>query len=109
MPVWVQYQIAARLLNALLIAKLKGRVDSEDRAAPLPKAEDMRRSKFTLYRASGALVDPAPELRALDEMERLVLTQVEAARRRRREILLRYGISLADRAAANVVVMRHTR
>ena len=48
-------------------------------------------------------------LRALDEMERLALTQVAAARQRKREILLRYGISLADTIAGKVLVMRHTR
>ena len=48
-------------------------------------------------------------LRALDEMERLALTQVAAARQRKREILLSYGISLADRTTAKVLIMRHTR
>lgn len=45
------------------------------------------------------------QLRALDEMERLALTQVAAARRRKREILLRYGIPIARRTAAKILVM----
>src|ERR1039458_2220448 len=49
------------------------------------------------------------QLRALDEMERLALTQVAAARQRKREILLSHGISLADRTTAKVLIMRHTR
>lgn len=46
------------------------------------------------------------ELRALDEMERLALTQVAAARQRKREIMLRHGIPMADRTAAKILVMR---
>lgn len=45
------------------------------------------------------------ELRALDEMERLALTQVAAARQRKREILLRHGIPIASRTAARILVM----
>ncbi|MCX6626697.1 MAG: hypothetical protein NTW28_03585 [Candidatus Solibacter sp.] len=69
----------------------------------------MQRSKPTEYRASRALADPAPELRALDEMERLALTQVAAARQRKREILLRHGISIARGTAAKILVMPATR
>lgn len=45
------------------------------------------------------------ELRALDEMERLALTQVAAARQRKREILLRHGFPIARRTAAKILVM----
>jgi hypothetical protein len=45
------------------------------------------------------------ELRALDEMERLALTQVAAARQRKREILLKHGIPIARRTAAKILVM----
>ena len=45
------------------------------------------------------------ELRALDEMERLALTQVAAARQRKREILLRHGIPIVRRTAGKVLVM----
>jgi hypothetical protein len=45
------------------------------------------------------------ELRALDEMERLALTQVAAARQRKREILLRNGIPIASRTPARILVM----
>ena len=65
----------------------------------------MQQSSSTAHRAFRALADPAPELRALDEMERLALTQVAAARRRKREILLRYGIPIACRTAAKILVM----
>jgi hypothetical protein len=44
-------------------------------------------------------------LRALDEMERLALTQVAAARERKREILLKHGIPIARRTAAKILVM----
>ena len=56
---------------------------------------------------SGHELNPSAllELRALDEMERLALTQVAAARRRKREILLRHGIPIARRTAAKIVVM----
>jgi hypothetical protein len=66
---------------------------------------NMRQSNSTAYRAFRALADPAPELRALDEMERLALTQVAAARRRKREILLEHGIPTARRTAARILVM----
>ena len=46
-----------------------------------------------------------PELKALDEMERLALTQVAAARQRKREIMLEHGMPLARRISANVLVM----
>jgi hypothetical protein len=45
------------------------------------------------------------ELRALDEMERLALTQVAAARKRKREILLKHGIPTARRTMAKILVM----
>jgi hypothetical protein len=38
-------------------------------------------------------------------MERLALTQVEAARQRKREILLKHGIPIARRSVAKVLVM----
>ena len=47
----------------------------------------MQRYTPTACRAFPALVDPMSELGALDEMERLALTQVAAARQRKREIL----------------------
>jgi hypothetical protein len=46
------------------------------------------------------------QLRALDEMERLALTQVAAARQRKREILSRHGIPVASRVAGRILVMR---
>jgi hypothetical protein len=46
--------------------------------------------------------DPMAELRALDEMERLALTQVAAARQRKREILLTHGIPIARRTTAKM-------
>jgi hypothetical protein len=45
------------------------------------------------------------QLRALDEMERLALTQVAAARQRKREILSRHGIPVAGRTAGRILVM----
>ena len=45
------------------------------------------------------------ELKALDEMERLALTQVAAARKRKREILLRHGNPIVRRTAGKVLVM----
>jgi hypothetical protein len=45
------------------------------------------------------------QLRALDEMERLALTQVAAARQRKREILLEHGIPIARRTTAKILVM----
>jgi len=65
----------------------------------------MQRSNATAYRAFRALADPTAELRALDEMERLALTQVAAARQRKREILLRHGIPIASRTTARILVM----
>jgi hypothetical protein len=65
----------------------------------------MQRSRPTAYRVLRPLADPTPELRALDEMERLALTQVAAARQRKREILLRHGIPIASRTAARILVM----
>jgi hypothetical protein len=65
----------------------------------------MQQSNSTACRAFRALADLAPELRALDEMERLALTQVAAARQRKREILLRHGIPIARRTAARILVM----
>ena len=65
----------------------------------------MQQSNATAYRAFRALTDFAPELRALDEMERLALTQVAAARQRKREILLRHGIPIARRTATKLLVM----
>ena len=46
------------------------------------------------------------ELRALDEMERLALTQVAAARQRKREILLAHGTPLAGSMRPKILVMR---
>jgi hypothetical protein len=65
----------------------------------------MQRSTPTACRAFPALADPMSELRALDEMERLALTQVAAARQRKREILLTHGIPIARRTAAKILVM----
>ena len=79
--------------------------DSEDRAAPSQGEDDMQRSTPTAHGAFPALADPMSELRALDEMERLALTQVAAARQRKREILLRYGIPIVRRTSAKVLVM----
>ena len=45
------------------------------------------------------------QLRALDEMERLALTQVAVARQRKRETLLSHGIPAASRTAARILVM----
>ena len=45
------------------------------------------------------------ELKALNEMERLALTQVAAARQRKRELLLRHGIPIARRTAARILIM----
>ena len=45
------------------------------------------------------------QLRALDEMERLALTQVAAARQRKREILSKHGIPAASRTAGRILVM----
>ena len=44
-------------------------------------------------------------LSALDEMERLALTQVAAARQRKREILLSHDIPIARQTAARILVM----
>ena len=65
----------------------------------------MQRSTPTACRAFPTLADPTSELRALDEMERLALTQVEAARQRKREILLKQGIPIARRTGAKILVM----
>jgi hypothetical protein len=46
-----------------------------------------------------------PELRALDEMERLALTQVAAARQRKREILSKHNIPIARGTGAKILVM----
>src|ERR1017187_3295061 len=46
------------------------------------------------------------QLRALDEMERLALPQVAAARQRKREILSKHGIPAASRTAGRILVMR---
>jgi hypothetical protein len=62
----------------------------------------MQRSTPTVCRAFPALTDPMAELRALDEMERLALTQVAAARQRKREILLTHGIPIARRTTAKM-------
>jgi hypothetical protein len=51
------------------------------------------------------MADPTAELRALDEMERLALTQVAAARQRKREIMLEHGIPIARRNTAKILVM----
>ena len=65
----------------------------------------MQRSTTTACRTFPVLTDHLSELRALDEMERLALTQVAAARQRKREILLRNGIPTARRTAAKILVM----
>jgi len=65
----------------------------------------MHRSTPTARRVLPALADPLPELKALDEMERLALTQVAAARQRKREIMLKHGIPIARRITAKVLVM----
>jgi hypothetical protein len=65
----------------------------------------MQRSTPTACRAFPVLTDHMSQLRALDEMERLALTQVTAARQRKREILLRHGIPIARRAATKILVM----
>jgi len=65
----------------------------------------MQRSTPTVCRAFPALADPTPELRALDEMERLALTQVAAARQRKREILLQHGKPIGRRTSAKILVM----
>jgi hypothetical protein len=66
---------------------------------------NIKRSTPTVCRAFPAKADPTAELRALDEMERLALTQVAAARQRKREILLRHGLPIARRTAAKILVM----
>jgi hypothetical protein len=66
---------------------------------------NIKRSTPTVCRAFPAMADPMAELRALDEMERLALTQVAAARQRKREILLRHGLPIARRTAAKILVM----
>jgi hypothetical protein len=81
------------------------RVISEDRAAPLPGKMNMQRSTPTAICAFRVLADPTAELRALDEMERLALTQVAAARQRKREIMLRHGIPMARKTGAKILVM----
>jgi hypothetical protein len=65
----------------------------------------MQPSRPTVFRAFRALADITPELRALDEMERLALTQVAAARQRKREILLKHGTSIVRRTTAKILVM----
>jgi hypothetical protein len=45
------------------------------------------------------------ELGALDEMERLALTQVAAARQRKREILSKHNIPIARGTGAKILVM----
>jgi hypothetical protein len=45
------------------------------------------------------------ELKALDEMERVALIQVAAARQRKREILLKHGLPTARRTAPKILVM----
>jgi hypothetical protein len=65
----------------------------------------MQRSNLTAHRVFRELADPTAALRALDEMERLALTQVAAARQRKREIMLRHGIPMARRTAAKILVM----
>ena len=67
--------------------------------------DDMQRSTPTACHAFPAPDDPMSELRALDEMERLALTQVAAARQRKREILLKHGIPIARRTTAKILVM----
>jgi len=46
------------------------------------------------------------ELKALDEMERLALIQVAAARQRKRELLLEHCIPTPERMAPKILVMR---
>jgi hypothetical protein len=65
----------------------------------------MQRSTPIACPAFPAPADPMSELRALDEMERLALTQVAAARQRKREILLKHGIPIARRTTAKILVM----
>jgi hypothetical protein len=65
----------------------------------------MQRSTPTACHAFHALADHMSELGALDEMERLALTQVAAARQRKREILLKHGIPIARRTSAKILVM----
>ena len=65
----------------------------------------MQRSTPTACHAFPAPDDPMSELRALDEMERLALTQVAAARKRKREILLKHGIPIARKTVAQILVM----
>lgn len=65
----------------------------------------MERSTHTACRALPAPADPMAELRALDEMERLALTQVAAARQRKREILARQGLPIERRTGAKILVM----
>ena len=59
----------------------------------------------TRCRAFPAPADPVSELRALDEMERVALIQVAAARQRKREILLKHGLPIARRTAPKILVM----
>jgi hypothetical protein len=66
---------------------------------------NMQRSTPIARLAFCALADPTSELRALDEMERLALTQVAAARQRKREILLRHGIPNASKTGARILLM----
>jgi hypothetical protein len=65
----------------------------------------MQRYTPTACRAFPALADPMSELRALNKMERLALTQVAAARQRKREILSKHGIPIASRTTAKILVM----
>ena len=65
----------------------------------------MQRPTPTGCRAFPALADPMSELKALDEMERVALIQVAAARQRKREILLKHGLPTARRTAPKILVM----
>ena len=65
----------------------------------------MQRSKPIACHAFPAQADPTSELKALDEMERLALTQVAAARRRKREILLAHGFPISRLTTAKILVM----
>jgi hypothetical protein len=66
---------------------------------------NMQRSTPAAHRVFPVLADPTSELRALDEMERLALTQVAAARQRKREILARHGLPIVHRTPAKILVM----
>jgi hypothetical protein len=79
--------------------------DSEDIAAPPQEEDDIQRSTPIAFHTFRVLADPTPERRALDEMERLALTQVAAARKRKREILAKHGLPISGRTPAKILVM----